>query len=311
MQNEYEIIEHQHISHFKLFLVNLLYRTPHIHKDFELCLILEGTVTFFFPDCSISGKTGDFILINPFQAHELKTDHSALILSLQVSPVFFQPYFPQIDAMNFSPLLLDRKLLGSIYDILYQNMVDIAASYFRKEKGYELQCASYLNHIFYHIVKTCPYRLLSEKDRSASRVRQKRIRKIMDYIDQNYSEKLLLSDIASHENLTMTYLSHFFKECFGISFQEYLTRIRCEKARQLLLLTDDSLLDISIACGFSDPKYFKKGFQKQYGFTPKQYRNQFIHEQLPVQQESLLTTQEFLSDASALVILCEKYKNIR
>lgn len=310
MQNEYEIIEHQHINNFKIFLVNLLYRTPHIHKDFELCLVLEGIVTFIFPDCSISGKTGDFILLNPFQAHELKTDHPALILSLQVSPVFFQPYYPQIDSMNFSSLLLDKKLLGSTYDILYKNMMDIATAYFRKENGYELQCASYLNYIFYHIVKTCPYRFLSEKDRSASRVRQNRIRKITDYIDQNYSEKCLLSDIANHENLTMTYLSHFFKECFGISFQEYLTRVRCEKARQLLLLTDDSLLDISIACGFSDPKYFKKGFQKQYGFTPKQYRSQFIHEKLPVQQKSLLTTQEFLSDASSLVILHQKCKDI-
>ena len=41
MNQEFEIISHSQMN-FKLFLVNMLYRTPHIHKDFELCLLLEG-----------------------------------------------------------------------------------------------------------------------------------------------------------------------------------------------------------------------------------------------------------------------------
>ena len=42
MANEFEIVAHNQMHDFRLFLVNLLYRTPHIHKDFEICLILEG-----------------------------------------------------------------------------------------------------------------------------------------------------------------------------------------------------------------------------------------------------------------------------
>ena len=63
------------------------------------------------------------------------------------------------------------------------------------------------------------------------------MRKITHYIDEHYSEKLLLSDIARKEDLSLTYLSHFFKDYLGLPFQEYLAKIRCEKARQLLLLT--------------------------------------------------------------------------
>lgn len=79
------------------------------------------------------------------------------------------------------------------------------------------------------------------------------MRKIIHYIDEHYSEKLLLSDIALKEDLSLTYLSHFFKDYLGIPFQEYLAKIRCEKARQLLLLTDFPLLDICMSCGFLIP----------------------------------------------------------
>ena len=101
----------------------------------------------------------------------------------------------------------------------------------------------------------------------------------------------------------MSYLSHFFKASFGMSFQEYVMKLRCEKARQLLLLTDFSLLDISMACGFSDIKYFNKGFSRQFGCSPRQYRRQFQHEELAQQQKSMLSTQEVLSAATSRVIL--------
>ena len=101
----------------------------------------------------------------------------------------------------------------------------------------------------------------------------------------------------------MNYLSAFFKSVFGMSFQAYVMKKRCEKARQLLLLTDFSLLDISIACGFSDVKYFNQGFQRQFGCSPRQYRLDFRQEGQDQQQESMLTTQEFLSPAASRSIL--------
>ena len=73
-------------------------------------------------------------------------------------------------------------------------------------------------------------------------------------------------------------------------------------------LTDLSLLDIWISCGFSDPKYFNKGFRQQYQLSPKEYRQQFRHEKLPQQQKSMLTTQEFLSESASLIVLENAYR---
>ena len=82
-----------------------------------------------------------------------------------------------------------------------------------------------------------------------------------------------LSEVAEKMGYSMSYLSHFIKECFGISFQEYLMILRCEKARQLLHTTKLPQLDICESCGFSDPKYFKKSFYSLYGCFPKEYRS--------------------------------------
>jgi YesN/AraC family two-component response regulator len=147
---------------------------------------------------------------------------------------------------------------------------------------------------------------VSENERIATKIKGKRMQSIAEYIDEHFSEKLLLSDIAKKLDLDLFYLSHLFKDCFGMSFQNYLKKIRCEHARELLLLSNLSMLNISISCGFSDPKYFNKGFQQQYGCLPKQYRKNFKTEKLEEQQKSMLSTQEFLSESSSLIIL-DKY----
>ena len=105
------------------------------------------------------------------------------------------------------------------------------------------------------------------------------------------------------QHLSLHYLSHLFKDYFQMSFQQYLAALRCEKARQLLLLTNPNLLDISMESGFSDIKYLNKAFARQYGYSPREYRVQFDREELPAKQRSILSTQEFLSAKASLVWL--------
>ena len=301
MNQEFEIISHSQMN-FKLFLVNMLYRTPHIHKDFELCLLLEGSLSLQAQNENHSLKPGDFFIVNPFQSHELKADSPALLVSLQVHPSFFSFYYPQIANLEFTSLILQKDGMD-VHKKLYDMMIELACLYLKKNDKFELKCAGLLNLLFAGLLDTLPSRLLSDKEKNASQSKASRMRKIIHYIDEHYSEKLLLSDIALKEDLSLTYLSHFFKEYLGIPFQEYLAKIRCEKARQLLLLTDFPLLDICMSCGFSDSKYFNSGFRRQYGCSPKEYRLNFRHDQLKQQQKSMLTTQEFLSAASSIVIL--------
>lgn len=302
MKNEFEIITHNNMN-FHVFLVNILYRTPHIHRDYEFCLVLDGFITLFTNGTSYNLKKDDIFIINPFSSHEIKAENPSLILSLQVSPALFSSYYPQIKNTRLDITFLNSNMQTCQCNTIQKILLDIASSYLHKEKLYELKCVTLLNQLFEYTLVHLPNHLVSDDERISAKTKGKRMQSIVEYIDEHSSEKLLLADIAKYLNLDLYYLSHFFKDCFGMSFQNYLLKIRCEHARQLLLLTELSLLDISISSGFSDPKYFNKGFVQQYGCTPKEYRRIFKNKKLEAQQKFMLSTQEFLSETSSIIIL--------
>lgn len=306
-RDEYEIISHNN-SNFHIFIVDLLYRTPHIHKDFEISLVLNGSLTVITASEEITLLENDIFIMNPYVSHEIKSNDSSLVISLQVSPTFFTHYFPQIEDIEFDVSAFHMKENADICQKIHSILFDLAAAYYQKEEFAPVRCAILINQLFLYLLNTRKYHLIPQTEKTAYLAKKTRMKKIMQYIDEHYKEKLLLSDIAKQEQLDLYYLSHFFKEMFGISFQNYITKLRCEHARQLLLLTDYSLLDISLSCGFSDSKYFNRGFLSQYGCTPKNYRRNFRHAHLEQQQKSMLSTQEFLSEQASLVIL-ERYRS--
>ena len=157
--------------------------------------------------------------------------------------------------------------------------------------------------MFRALLDVSAFTVVSEAERPAQRARQERVRYLAERIEGGFSEKLLLGDLAKELGVDLYYLSHFFREHFGLSFQEYLAKLRCEKARRELILTDRSLLDISLSCGFSSPKYFQRAFQKQYGAAPKEYRRQAPRETGELPAASVLTSQEFLSDQESLRVV--------
>ena len=65
-----------------------------------------------------------------------------------------------------------------------------------------------------------------------------------------------------------------FKETTGQSFNEYLISYRLNKARQMLISSDDKLIDIANSCGFNNQSYFTRAFVKRYQTTPLEYRMQ-------------------------------------
>lgn len=305
-RNEYEIIPHNNGS-FHIFIVNLFYRTPHIHKDFEISLVLNGSLTVITASGETVLEKDDIFMINPYGSHEIKAKDSALVISLQVSPDFFAHYFPQIEDIEFDISAFHAGQDTAVCSRIRALLFDLASTFFHGEDFAPVQCALLIDRLFLLLLNTRKYHLVPHREKAAYLARSTRMKRIMQYIDEHYREKLLLSDIARQEQLDLYYLSHFFKEVFGISFQNYITKLRCEHARQLLLLTDYSLLDISLSCGFSDPKYFNRGFRTQYGCTPKEYRRSFRNARLEQQQQSMLSTQEFLSEQASLVIL-ERYR---
>lgn len=303
MKYEYELISHNCIRGFHLFLVRILYRTPHLHREFEVNLILDGSVEILSQGREYHAETGDFFVFDPYQPHELRTrEGTVLILSIQISPAFFSDYFPQMESVRFGTEIFHRAA-SPRHQQLYRQLLELTCCYCQKAPFYELDCAGNINALFRALLDVSAFTVVSEAERPAQRARQERVRYLAERIEGGFSEKLLLGDLAKELGVDLYYLSHFFREHFGLSFQEYLAKLRCEKARRELLLTDRSLLDISLSCGFSSPKYFQRAFQKQYGATPREYRRQAPRETGELPAASVLTSQKFLSDQESLRVV--------
>ena len=93
-----------------------------------------------------------------------------------------------------------------------------------------------------------------------------------DYIEENFNEPIMLSDVAALLYRSVPYLSTKFKKATGYSFTEYLVRVRLKKAEEMIRESDASLMRISDAVGYRDYAQFSKIFKKYYGDSPSAYR---------------------------------------
>ena len=98
--------------------------------------------------------------------------------------------------------------------------------------------------------------------------------KIISYIDKNFKfQDLSLKFLADYFGVNLTSLSKALKSKLSTGFHEYITNLRIEEAKKLLLTTDKSIQDISQECGFSSVKTFLRVFKNIVGITPTEFRN--------------------------------------
>lgn len=93
------------------------------------------------------------------------------------------------------------------------------------------------------------------------------------FIDERLAEPFTLRDVARHVHLNPSYLSVLFKEQAGLTFSEYVTRRRLQRAKEMLLHTKLPIAEIAERVGYQSPKYFGRIFKQYEGDTPGHYRS--------------------------------------
>lgn len=99
---------------------------------------------------------------------------------------------------------------------------------------------------------------------------------ITRYLQEHLEEEMSLSVLAEEFHLNPQYISQLFKNEIGVGFLAYLTNIRMEKAKKLLLSTSFPIAEIAQKTGYGDYRVFTKVFKKAEGITPSQYRREFL-----------------------------------
>ena len=102
------------------------------------------------------------------------------------------------------------------------------------------------------------------------------INSITRFIQEHLAEEISLSVLSEEFHMNPQYISQLFKNEIGVGFLAYLTSIRMEKAKKLLLSTSLSIGEVAEQSGYGDYRVFTKVFKKSEGITPSQYRRDFL-----------------------------------
>ncbi len=273
-KREYEFVDYTALGDIKLFIVDIVYRNMHLHKEFEVFQVLQGRMEVSTPKKTLMLDEGDFALFNPRQGHQFRSTSNmpVRIMPLQVSPNFWSRHYPQMSNVEFDAISINQHLKEN-FDRFQKSYLQVADNYFSKDSYYEMTCAAEVNRLMRILLLCVPWYFLTEYEKKSKHSISQRMSRILRYIEDHYTEKLLLKDICEVENLSLYRMSHYFAEKMNMPFQEYLNLLRFERAKVLVEQTEMKLTDIAFSSGFSDVRYMNNIFKKLVGCSPSEYRN--------------------------------------
>ena len=273
MSVEREIIHYDCVRHVNMCINQTCFIDSHIHDSFELSCILKGSGFFHQGKQTVEVKPGDLLLSNPYEMHSYTTlpDQPVTMLTLQINVRFLRRYIEYIPKLMFKsgPINhLPQEQLESIKNHLFKT----AIAYFVYSSSQQFDVMGGVLHLFGKLVSLIDWVLEKDSDDADKEFSKNRARRLSDYIDENYRQKITLATLAEMEGISATYLSHFFSKSFGVSFQEYLSTQRLEKALILMRDKSVSMVDICMNCGFSDSRYLEAACRRMFGCSVAEYR---------------------------------------
>lgn len=103
------------------------------------------------------------------------------------------------------------------------------------------------------------------------------VKRAISYMNTHYQEDICFEDLAKHIGISKPYFFDLFKQCTGTTPNHFLTKLRIDKAKYLLISTDMQIKDIGYECGFDDNVYFSYLFRKETGMSATAFRSQEQH----------------------------------
>lgn len=232
---------------------NFNYRS-HLHGCFEIIIILTGKMQVTVDQNTFTLKEKQAVLIFPNQLHSLSSQKSEHILCI-FSPDIIKAYANKTNGLLpvnnvFHP---DEYLINTLKNL--QKDANVC-----EKKG-------------------LLYSFCAQFDKNAKYTKKryfkdKLLYRIFAFVENNFSNDCTLEKISKATGYNYTYISRFFKNTVGISFNNYVIGYRLSHACYLLDNTDLSIINCATESGFESIRTFNRNFKTQFGITPEEYRKQ-------------------------------------
>jgi AraC-like DNA-binding protein len=239
---------------------------PHVHEGFAIGVIETGAETFDYRHDRHVAPAGSIVLINPGEPHtgqgltangwayRMLYPEAALlqqVASQWAGHTRDVPFFPQ-------PVIYDDELARRILN-LHITLEGSPVKLERESSFWEIFGLLIARH--------------ADDCSSLRPVRDdvKSVVKAQDYLNAHFGEDVSLNQLALNVEASPFHLLRTFRRIVGLTPHAYLTQIRVQRAKRLLL-SDMSITQVALDTGFSDQSHFTRRFKQIVGVTPGQYR---------------------------------------
>ena len=249
-----------------------VYNMPalHSHHSYEMYFLISGSRRYFIGDTIYDIEANNLVLIPKTVLHKTlapsRGGYERYVVYFNDSSV--AALIETIGKEAFDRLVQSHCL--SLTETAAQAILHALDTMYKEmifpDRCSDLMLSELLNSILILALRSgTPKAPVSEKNIS-------KMQDIVHYINENLSSPLSLRDVASIAHMESTYFSKCFKTATGEGFQEYLTKVRLQKAEQLLEHSRLSISSVAETCGFSTSNYFGDVFRQRHGCSPSQYR---------------------------------------
>lgn len=256
----------------------------HWHPEIEITVITEGHMLYKVNQCSFHLKRGDILFENSNVLHAgfMEDFSDCKYISLTFDAKMIYGFYQSIICKKYvEPILQDFSMPAIHMDYSSPWHKPFAEKIWRiirlnrdKPDYYELDIVTELQKIWKQILENhgasqLPYTM-------HDRAEHDRIKEVMDYLEKNYSNKILLRDIAQHVHMCESECSRLFKRYMNVTLFSFLQEYRVERSLEYLLNPEYSITEIAEKIGFTDSNYYCKVFSKVKGCNPVKYRKRYM-----------------------------------
>lgn len=245
----------------------------HWHEELEIAYGMMGHGHHYINGECIESQPGRLVVTNSEFIHSIIPDQSLrdcpeiASIVIIIHPRFLQENFPEYQHLYFTN---ERETASPGVQAVMQEIIAYMQQGEAETYGY-LRGKSLVLMLLYEMCRQGVVERTSV-DNVNHQKNIERMKGVFSFIENHYMEHIPQSYVAEKFYFSTVYFSRYFKRCTGLTYTEYLTDYRVQKARKDLLYTEKSISDIALDHGFSDDRRLILAFRKKYGTTPLQYR---------------------------------------
>lgn len=252
------------------------------HNRLELFFPVKGFGSFRMGERIVDFKGGDILIVDNLKLHGAVSfegdERQAVVIYFKAELFYnlgsalcdFGYLAPFYGLKNEVPPILkaDHQAASAAHEALSR----LLTCWFDAphDQYFKIGCKTYLSEVLYLLSRGLGTSELAGIEYARRREQSHRLGSLVDYLNHNYSDKIMVPQAAAMVGMTQFSFMSFFKQAAGMTFVDYLTHLRVTKAQQLLQNNALSIAEISGLVGFSDQSYFDKRFKEHFGKSPRE-----------------------------------------